>query len=186
MQRLQNAITNRSIDEIANYFFTSDLALKDNVKFENELWDYKSNVPEIGKKHNIAWARIAKYVLSFYNLRGGVLIFGINDNYEIHKTTSNVDSKKFNDKLKKFIPDSIYVDFVNYNRDDNGKYIGIVIIPPRGSVLEKFKADAPCDEQGNFLFKAGWSAIRKGDQSIILDIKEFENYKNQCCPAKQP
>lgn len=179
MQRLQNAITNRSIDEIANYFFTSDLALKDNVKFENELWDYKSNVPEIGKKHNIAWARIAKYVLSFYNLRGGVLIFGINNNYEIHKTTSNVDSKKFNDKLKKFIPDSIYVYFVNYNRDDNGKYIGIVIIPPRGSVLEKFKADAPCDEQGNFLFKAGWSAIRKGDQSIILDIKEFENYKNE-------
>lgn len=178
MQKIQNAIIERNINFITKYFFNSDNSLNDNVKFENELWDYKENLPNIGRRHNIAWARISKYVLSFHNNKGGLLFFGIRNNYEICKTNAEIDSKKFNDQIKKFISDRIYIDFINYARNDNGYYIGIAIIPPRGALIEYFIADAPYND-GKQLFKKGWSAIRNGDQSIILNSQEFDKYKKE-------
>lgn len=104
MQKIQNAIIERNINFITKYFFNSDNSLNDNVKFENELWDYKENLPNIGRRHNIAWARISKYVLSFHNNKGGLLFFGIRNNYEICKTNAEIDSKKFNDQIKNLSP----------------------------------------------------------------------------------
>ncbi len=173
MQQLQKAILKRDVDFITEYFFEKDFSLKDTRKNETELWDYKESLPDVGKKHDLAWARVAKYVLSFYNKKGGLLLFGIKNNYTVIRTSSRVDSRLFNDKIRKFIPDSIYVDFINYNRNSDGKYIGIAIIPPRGAVLEKFTRDSPLNpENGEYIFKKGWSAIRWEDTCRILSIDE--------------
>lgn len=178
MENIQRAIIERNINYITKYFLDDDDSLRAHAKLESELWDYKESLPAPGRKHINSWARIAKYVLAFYNNKGGILFFGIKDNFEVCKVSAEIDSKKFNDQLKKFLSDRIYIEFINYSRDVSGKYIGIAIIPPRGSVIEKFISDAPYDGDKR-LFKKGESAIRMGDQSIILTINDLEKYKQK-------
>lgn len=178
MQAIQQAIFERDFEYICNHFFTKNNELKDNVKSETELWDYKSSLPPAGHSHRPSWARIAKHVLAFHNNKGGILIFGVKDNYEICKTNAEIDSKKFNDQIRKFLPDTIYVDFISYARDENNKYIGIAIIPPRSYRIECFIANAPSDK-GKILFQRGWSAIRKEDQSNILSANDFVEFRKK-------
>lgn len=52
-------------------------ALRDGFFKEDELWDYKEDIPPIGKGNEVQWANIAADVLAFHNQKGGVLIFGI-------------------------------------------------------------------------------------------------------------
>jgi len=54
--------------------------LKPGFKTENELWDFKSDCPKPGKEEPLAWANIAKDTLAFHNNKGGIIIFGIDDN----------------------------------------------------------------------------------------------------------
>src|SRR3989304_2568087 len=64
---------------------------------ETELWDYKSDCPHILKEHKNAWADITRHILAFHNCRGGILIFGIDNNYNFTGATTRLDSKLFND-----------------------------------------------------------------------------------------
>lgn len=80
---------------------------------ETELWDFKRDCPRPGKGVEIdnAWAAIACDVLGFHNNQGGLIFFGIEDNFKFAGATSHLDSKMFNDKLRRYLGDNIFVDY---------------------------------------------------------------------------
>jgi hypothetical protein len=108
-----------------------------------------------------------------HNNGGGVLVFGISDNYRFVGARNRLDAKQINDGLRRFLPDRIWVDF---NREFIGvdqSFLGIALVPPRGPTLERFTADAPM-VNGRRSFSAEWSSIRKKDSVYILSSAEAD------------
>jgi tetratricopeptide (TPR) repeat protein len=143
-------------------------------KTENELWDYKKDCPKMGRDHANAWADLAKEVLGMHNNGGGVLVFGISDNYQYVGAKNRVDSKQLNDGLRRFISDRIWVDFHREFIGSDQSFLGLALIPPRGPVIERFTSDAPA-VHGKKLYLAGWSAIRSKDSTWILNSSETDH-----------
>ena len=145
-------------------------------KTETQLWDFKGDCPKLGKAHLRAWVEIAVDILAFHNARGGLLIFGIRDSdFGYCGTTTVLDSKVFNDQIRRFLGDRIWVEFYR-PFIQNGNYLGIAIIPPRGVVIERFKADAPIGLDGRQRFRIGDSAIREEDSSRVLLKADADAY----------
>jgi len=155
-------------------FTHSSTELNWGFRTENELWDFKKDCPRLGKDHVNAWADLAKEVLGMHNNGGGILVFGISDNYTFIGARNRLDSKQLNDGLRRFLPDRIWVDF---NREVilvDQSFLGIALVPPRGPAFERFTADAP-ETNGRLLFQAGWSALRRGDSTYLLTPAEVEH-----------
>jgi hypothetical protein len=131
--------------------------LRNGYGTENDLWDFKGGCPAPGKAHAVAWSELAIDVLAFYNAKGGILIFGVDDRHMIKRTREHLDSKLFNDQIRKFVSDRIWVDFHRAFISSDQRYVGIAVIPPRGPVLERFHSDGPL-VQGVRRFKAQDSA----------------------------
>ncbi len=175
---LELAIKQRNLKAIIDLMFESGTySLKTGYKTENELWDYKSDCPPPGKAQFNAWANIAKDVLSFHNNKGGILFFGVSDkDYEFKGASTRLDSKLVNDQLRKFLGDRIWIDYHREFIQEDQKYLGVAIIPPRGPQFEKFRIDAPKMANGKRIFRKGYSAIREGDSCKILDINQLAQY----------
>ena len=108
-----------------------------------------------------------------HNNGGGVLVFGISNNYVYVGARNRLDSKQLNDGLRRFLPDRIWVDF---NREFIGadqSFLGLALVPPRGPTLERFTSDAP-PVNGKQLFRMGWSAIRRKDSVHLLTPPEAD------------
>ena len=147
---------------------------------EGELWDFKSDVPN----DPVGWATIARHVLAFHNQRGGVLIFGIRDtDHSFGWVKTRVDSKVFNDKIRRYVGDQIWVDFHREWIQRDQSYLGVAIIPPRGPVLGYFQADAPKDGAGKQEFLKGDSALRTGDSSNVLKHAEAAAHQSSLVPT---
>lgn len=148
------------------------------VRTENELWDYKADVPLSDED----WARIARHVLAFHNHRGGVLVFGIRDgDFSFCGATKRVDSKIFNDKIRRYVGDQIWVDFFREEIQSDQRYLGIAIIPPRGPAIGFFRTDAPVVD-GKRQFRKGESAMRVGDSSLVLGAAEAAAHQSSIVP----
>lgn len=146
--------------------------VREGFKTENELWEFKSNCPRIGREHENAWAHIAKDVLAFHNQKGGVIVFGFEDHtFRFSGATTRLDSKLFNDRTRRYVGDRIWVDYVRAHIQADQRYVGLALIPSRGPTLERFRSDAP-GINGEKLFERGQSAIREGDASRILSQLE--------------
>jgi tetratricopeptide (TPR) repeat protein len=151
---------------------------------ETDLWDYKSDCPQLGKAHEGGWAHIAADVLGFYNLRGGLLIFGLDDKrYAFVGATRPLDSKKFNDQIRRYLGDVIWVDFHREYIQDDQRYLGIALIPPRGPAPARFKSSAPLIA-GRRLFEAHGSALREGDSTRIMDPAAADRYMRSVAVPK--
>jgi len=142
---------------------------------ETELWDYKSNTPSLGKGTEAKWASVAADVLAFHNNRGGVLVFGIRDDLVFAGARTRLDSKKFNDQLRRFLPDTLWVEFHREFIQKDQQYLGLALIPPRGARIERFRRPAP-ETGGKRVFEAGGSAIREGDSTRILSSSEADAF----------
>ena len=176
---IARAIRIRDVTKLVSIFFNQKGAeIKQGFKTETTLWDYKVDCPHIGKDHLNAWAHLAKDVLAFHNHRGGLIFFGYTDDFRFVGATQRLDSKIVNEQLRRFIPDSIYVEFHRECIQPNQRYLGIAVISPSGGPVLKFIADAP-DQNGRLLFKRGWSALREGDQSKILEPSDAERLNRQ-------
>ncbi|MDD5618122.1 MAG: NB-ARC domain-containing protein [Candidatus Omnitrophica bacterium] len=173
---IARAIKLRNASLIVPLIFAGNPPLvRSGFRTETELWDYKNDCPPIGREANHAWAEIAKDVLAFYNNKGGIIIFGIDNSFSFKGARVLIDSKMFNDKIRKFLGDRIWVDFHREFIQDDQRYVGLALIPPRGALIEKFYSDAPIIS-GKKLFTAGDSAIREGDSNRILrgaEVSEF-------------
>ncbi|MGH2594424.1 MAG: RNA-binding domain-containing protein [Actinomycetota bacterium] len=147
-------------------------------KGEGDLWDYKADCPKPGRtvRDDNAWAALSLDVLSFHNSDGGVIVFGIrDDDFTFSGATSRLDSKLLNDGLRRYLPDTIWVEYQREYIQADQRYLGMAIVPPHGSRLERFITDAP-NLSGRELFEAGDSAIREGDSTRRLTRAEADEH----------
>lgn len=171
------AIRQKDMGVIESLFFSKDLvAVNSMFKTETELWDYKLKCPTINSP-TLEWAEISKDILAFHNTgKGGVIIFGVDDkDYEIIGIPKNelIDSKIFNDKIRKYISDKLWIDFYTLSNRDKSKNVGVIIIPPLNdnSAIKRFQKNGP-EKHRKLLFLINGSAIRRYDSSIVLSPSE--------------
>jgi tetratricopeptide (TPR) repeat protein len=82
-----------------------------------------------------------------------------------------MDGKLFNDQIRKYLSDRIWVEFYRVLIQQDQTYIGIAIVPPRGPMLERFQAKSPCLKPE---FLKGYSALREKDSTRILNADEAD------------
>jgi tetratricopeptide (TPR) repeat protein len=171
------AIQQQSVANIRQLMFEDrdGPTLRSGFFYENELWDYKVDCPDPGNKQ--AWASVSKDVLAFHNQKGGLLIFGVSDDFKFVGATRRLDSKQFNDGIRTFLSDTFWVHFHREFIQHDQRYLGIAVIPARGARFERFRQDAPSGKKTQFI--AGNSAIRKGDQSVLLPTQEADVIQRQ-------
>jgi hypothetical protein len=174
---LATAIRQRDIQAVVQMMFEgSPPTPRPGFRTETQLWDYKAGCPAPDKEHVKIWSDIAIDVLGFHNQGGGVIVFGIRDtDFSFCGTVDRLDSKLVNDQLRKFLGDRIWVEFQRLFIQENQRYLGVAIVPPRGPLLERFQADSP-QMNGEYKFRAGDSAIREGDSSRVLTKAEADEY----------
>src|SRR5207253_2643738 len=98
---------------------------------EDQWWDYKDQIPGLGKGTELDWAKISADVLAFHNQEGGVLLFGIrNSDFRFVGTGHRVDTKHFNDKIRKYCGDRFWVSYSREFIGKDQKYLGVAIVPP--------------------------------------------------------
>lgn len=171
-EEIARSIRQRDIDAIVALMFErGEDALKPGFRSETDLWDFKAGCPQPGrdKSDAIGWSNLAVDVLAFHNLRGGVIIFGIDDDdFSFVRVKHRVDSKLFNDQLRKFISDRIWVEYYRQFIRSDQSYIGLALIPARGPTLERFHSNSIQLDSGDLRFRKGESAVRDGDSSTVL------------------
>ena len=84
-----------------------------------------------------------------------------------------IDSKIFNDKIRKYISDKLWIDFYTLSNRDKSKNVGVIIIPPLNdnSAIKRFQKNGP-EKHHKLLFLINGSAIRRYDSSIVLSPSE--------------
>lgn len=180
IEDVARAIRQRDSSALYELMFTGALpVLKGSFATETFLWDYKRDCPAPNKDHAAAWAEIAVDVLAFHNNSGGVLIFGIrDDNFTFTGATQRLDSKLFNDQLRKYLSDRIWVEYYRFAIQGDQRYLGMAVVSPRGPILERFRANSPTIA-GKMRFAAGESAVRENDSSRILKKSEADLFARQ-------
>ena len=171
------AIRQKDMGSLKSLFFKNDLSdVEPSFKTETELWDYKLNCPSISSPA-LEWAEICKDILAFHNTgKGGGIFFGIDDKeYNIVGISSEnlIDSKIFNDKIRKYVGDKLWVDFYVISNSNKTITIGAIIIPQLSdnSAIKRFQKNGP-EKHKKLLFYANGSAVRRFDSSVVLSSTE--------------
>jgi Putative DNA-binding domain/NB-ARC domain len=176
-QDIEQALRQRDIDTLIGLMLEAPgntPRVRDGFKTENDLWEFKSDCPHLGRDHENAWAHFAKDVLAFHNQKGGLIVFGFSDlSYKYCGTSARLDSKIVNDHLRRYIGDRIWIEYIRAFVQEDQRYVGIAIVPPRGPTLGRFQADAPL-VNGRRLFETEQSALREGDTSRLLSKDESD------------
>ena len=167
---LQTAIANRDTSAIIAMMFEDKRPrLKRGFYKEDDLWDFKEDIPPIQKSARSAWAKIAAHVLAFHNHKGGVLIFGISDaSYSYTGCSEILDTKRFNDKIRRYCGDRFWVSFSREFIGADQRYLGVAVITPRSHTVLYALADSPSEKTGEPYLKKGDLCIRTADQTRIL------------------
>ena len=170
------AIRQRDLESLMRLMFEgSPPTPRTGFRTESEFWDFKGDLPKGGKEGDASWADIAADVLAFHNKRGGILIFGITDNFTYCGTTRRLDSKQFNDQLRRYLGDAIWVEYQREHVGRDQRYLGLALVPERGPLIQRFRSDAP-SVKGKPRFRAGDTAVREGDTTRILRKADADTY----------
>ena len=168
-QELSKAIAEKDIRAITRLFFAgSPPELRDGFRTETELWDFKSTAPPASKspESDRAWAALAALVLAFYNNRGGIIMFGVANDFTISRINAQLDSKVFNEKIWRYISDRIWVEYHRIFIEKDQSYVGLAIVTPRLDRVERFISSSP--PHCKYTFGPRQSALREGDSCSIL------------------
>jgi hypothetical protein len=142
--------------------------LKNGFFNEGKLWDFKGNLPPAGAEGRVAWAGIAADVRAFHNNREGVIIFGIGDKiFEFIGATGQLDTKKFNDQIRSYVGDGLWVTFSREFITSSQRFLGVAIIPPKYHMPAYCLKDAPKGSGGRRLLRKGDYCVREQDQTKI-------------------
>lgn len=173
---LITAIRQKDFGSILALMFSTDIAtINPNFKTETELWDYKRTCPSASSP-TLEWAEISKDILAFHNTgRGGILVFGVDDkDYSIVGTSiaSTLDSKLFNDKIRKYVGDKLWVEF-SAQKNNSEIVLGFALIPPLSDqrAVKRFQCNGP-EKHKKLLFIESGTAIRRNDSSVTLSPRE--------------
>ena len=165
------AIRQGNLPGIMRLFFEgSPPSIRLGFKLETDLWDFKPDCPPLGRQSDNVWAHIASDMLAFHNNRGGLLFFGFTNDFRFQGASTVLDSKMVNDRLRRYLPDTIWVDYCREFIQYDQRYLGVALIPPRGPAPARFRSSAPHlpSETGRPRFEKDGSARREGDSTLIL------------------
>ena len=173
MEEIKKAITGRDLRAIVELFFDVTAEglpfLRPGFRRETDLWDYKRGLPGLRAENDRAWAAVAADLAGFHNLDGGILFFGITDDrFTFEGTRDAVDARRFNDKVRRYLGDKVWIEFAREFIQSDQRFLGIALVTSRGVNPLRFLADAPPAPDGSRLFSAGDLAVRDGDQTRIL------------------
>ncbi len=165
---IARAIRQRDVGAIGTMMFDgTPPSIREGFRTETVLWDFKRDCPRLGRESAGSWASLAVDVLAFHNSSGGIVVFGIDNDYQYCGATTTLDSKLVNDQLRKYLRDTIWVEYHRSHISRDQRYLGMALVPPRGPHVERFRIDAP-EINGIRAFRTGDSAIREGDSSRIV------------------
>jgi hypothetical protein len=169
-EQIEKALSGRDVPTLLRIFFDGSASarkIRDGVCHESELWDYKEILPDPGRgiENDKAWSDLAAAVLGFYNNHGGILFFGVTNNFAVPGIRTRLDSKILNEKLRRYISDRIWVEFQRVFIASDQTCVGIVLVPPRVDRFERFIGPS---SGIRYKFSQKQSAIRDGDSTIIL------------------
>lgn len=174
---LTRAIRQRDVPALMKLMFEGDPPRpKTGFRTEGRAWDFKSDCPRPSSKSLLdanAWASFAADVLGFHNAGGGVLVLGTRDDYSFSGCTIRLDSKLVNDQLRRYLGDVFWVEFHREAIQPDQRYLGLVLVPPRGARIARFRMAAP-EVGGSRLFEEDGSALREGDSTRILSREEAD------------
>lgn len=181
MDQLFAAIESRDIGQVLALFFELGAdhvpVLRTGFRRENDAWDFKRGLPGLRAGNERAWADVAAHVAALHNRRGGALFFGIADHdFGFVGTRDVVDAKRFNDQIRRYLGDTVWVEFAREFIQSDQRYLGVALVPGRGLNPLRFRADAPADGTGARAFAQGDLAVREGDQRRILHGPEADRY----------
>jgi tetratricopeptide (TPR) repeat protein len=173
------AIRQRNLPGIMRLFFEGNPPnIRLGFKLETDLWDFKPDCPPLGQQSDNAWAHVASDVLAFHNNRGGLLFFGFTNDFRFRGASTVLDSKMVNDRLRRYLPDTIWVDYCREFIQHDQRYLGVALIPPRGPSPARFKSSAPrlpsLSERPRF--EKDGSARREGDSTLILSKRDASEW----------
>ncbi|MBM4045378.1 MAG: hypothetical protein FJ279_09705, partial [Planctomycetes bacterium] len=174
-KQLKKAIENRDVSTILSLFFEGrPLRIRAGIRREDPLWDFKESCPPPSRDYAAEWAQVAADVMAFHNAGGGVIVFGISDDYEVRPIKHRIDSKLFNDQIRGYVGDTLWVPF---NRETcEGGYVGIAVVQPRGTCVLRALRDAPTDQKGRRYFGSQDICVREGDQTRVYRGEEAQRY----------
>lgn len=171
-----SAVRQRNVRGVLQLLFEGDLpVLRRGYRTETELWDFKADCPIIGRDADNAWAEFALDILAFHNNQGGVIFFGISDAFEFVGANTRLDSKMVNDRLRQYLPDTIWVEYYREFIQSDQRYLGVALVSPRGPLPRAFRSAAPTIA-GKQRFGKGWSARREHDSSLVLDPTKYNEW----------
>jgi predicted HTH transcriptional regulator len=175
MEPLQQAIKDRDLKRILEVVFTRGAPeLRPGYYHEGQWWDYKEQVPSLSKGSEVEWAKVAADVLAFHNQEGGVIFFGIrNSDFRFVGTSTRVDTKLFNDKIRRYCGDKFWVSYSREFIGKDQKYLGIAVVPPKSYAHQRVQRDGPVLE-GKPVFKSGDLCVRLGDETRIFRGSEAD------------
>ncbi|WP_077067060.1 RNA-binding domain-containing protein [Pseudorhizobium marinum] len=134
---------------------------------ENQLWDYKENLPALPtdggdnprKVFDAQLGDIVKDAVAFHNAYGGYIVFGVTDKGKarVKGVEGDFDCTDFNRRLNAYVGDNpIECDFQKFQIETAGQtiQIGVLMIPRRapGKLPVRFIKDGPIKPNGNKCF----------------------------------
>ena len=133
-EQIEKALSGRDVPTLLRIFFDGFAGvrkIRDGVCHESELWDYKEILPDPGRgiENDKAWSDLAATVLGFYNNHGGILFFGVTNNFAVPGIRTRLDSKILNEKLRRYISDRIWVEFQRVFIASDQTCVGIALCP---------------------------------------------------------
>src|SRR5579872_932992 len=173
-EQIEKVIANRDVPNLLRIFFDDSSGtrrVRDGVCHESELWDYKETLPDPSRSvdNDKSWADLAAVVLAFHNQHGGVVFFGVKNDFTIAGIRTRLDSKILNDKLRRHISDRIWIEFQRAFISFDQTCVAFILIPPRTETFERFMN---AGSGFRYTFEPRGSAIREGDSTYILSEKE--------------
>jgi tetratricopeptide (TPR) repeat protein len=172
--KLIEILENRNVQTLIDFLFNYDGNVKYGLRLENNLLDFKREMPPNDDK--IGWAEIAKDVLGFYNNAGGFLVFGVDDSFNVVgiDEAMRLDSKIFNDKIRHYLGDKIWVEYQSFNL--KAKVLGVALIPKNSGRFHLFQNNSPEYKKGKLIFYKGGAAVRSNDSTRVLKTDDVLSY----------
>jgi hypothetical protein len=142
-------------------------------KDETMYWDYKET---IDLENPIEVAKLAKRVLGFHNAKGGVLVYGVADNYVVKGIYSKqiVDTAVLRNKIKKYTGERIDLFQAQLKSSSPDRLVWLVFIPPRKGPPLPVAADGP-HIKGKPIIQKNQYYVRVHDEvRLCVDPSDYE------------
>lgn len=130
---------------------------------ETEYWDFKE---DIDLDHPQKIALLAKWLLGFHNAKGGVIIFGVSNDFRIpgFYESKLIDSVRLRNKVAKYAGPDLPIFQGTIPSNHNGKVVWLLFVHKRVGLPVAAAGTSTNDASGKPIVSKGQYFIRIGDE----------------------